>query len=215
MGYHPGLGQFVERDPKGYDGGPNLYQAFGSNPITRVDPFGLEPTTQPSTQPHDPTTCRACLRDPYPEDATDDAVNCDRYAFGLGLELMPNVVNEAIDAGILQGFGNDVNDELGGSWLDKNSDKLERSLDNYFNKYPAKGFKLNKVTDSCPCGYRKVAAQSYDPDIFRGRDYHFARQNADGTWSDKLRGSNASSCPGPFAKRDSSPQGVYCVKIPE
>ena len=41
MGYHPGLGVWVERDPKGYVDGPNVYQYEMSNPANNLDPFGL------------------------------------------------------------------------------------------------------------------------------------------------------------------------------
>jgi hypothetical protein len=66
----------MERDPSGYEDGPNLYLALAANPASRADPYGLAaeesrpigspasepttrpttgPTTQPTTQPADPT----------------------------------------------------------------------------------------------------------------------------------------------------------------
>jgi hypothetical protein len=39
MTYNPNLGTFLERDP--IEAGQNLYQYVHSNPVTRVDPFGL------------------------------------------------------------------------------------------------------------------------------------------------------------------------------
>jgi RHS repeat-associated protein len=36
-------GRFLQRDPAGYVDGMNLYEAFASNPLRYVDPFGLEP----------------------------------------------------------------------------------------------------------------------------------------------------------------------------
>ncbi len=38
--YDPAQGRFMQRDPKGYVDGMNLYDAFGSNPMTNVDPRG-------------------------------------------------------------------------------------------------------------------------------------------------------------------------------
>ena len=42
MSYDPAIGQFLERDPIGYDDGPNQYEAFHSNPLSFVDPMGTE-----------------------------------------------------------------------------------------------------------------------------------------------------------------------------
>jgi RHS repeat-associated protein len=35
-------GRWLQRDPKGYVDGPNLYEAFGGNPLANVDPTGEE-----------------------------------------------------------------------------------------------------------------------------------------------------------------------------
>jgi RHS repeat-associated protein len=40
--YDPVMGRWIEQDPKGYVDGLNLYQAFGSNPVNRTDPLGLD-----------------------------------------------------------------------------------------------------------------------------------------------------------------------------
>ena len=37
------LGRFISRDPIGFSGGLNLYNGAGTNPVSRVDPTGLEP----------------------------------------------------------------------------------------------------------------------------------------------------------------------------
>ena len=41
--YHPTLGTFVQRDPKGYVDGADLYQYVRSNPVDANDPTGLQP----------------------------------------------------------------------------------------------------------------------------------------------------------------------------
>jgi RHS repeat-associated protein len=39
--YHPTLGRWMQRDPIGDTGGPNLYEYVGSSPAGLVDPYGL------------------------------------------------------------------------------------------------------------------------------------------------------------------------------
>ncbi len=39
--YHPTLGRWLQRDPLGYQDGPNLHQYVSSSPINRLDPQGL------------------------------------------------------------------------------------------------------------------------------------------------------------------------------
>ena len=38
----PGTGRFLQRDPKGYVDGLNLYEYVGSNPVNYIDPFGRQ-----------------------------------------------------------------------------------------------------------------------------------------------------------------------------
>jgi RHS repeat-associated protein len=38
--YDPGLGRFIQRDPIGIFGGPNVYEYAASNPLGAVDPNG-------------------------------------------------------------------------------------------------------------------------------------------------------------------------------
>lgn len=40
--YDPGTGRFINRDPIGYDGGINLYELAGGNPVNERDPSGLD-----------------------------------------------------------------------------------------------------------------------------------------------------------------------------
>ena len=39
--YDPKVGRFISEDPIGFEGGLNLYEYVGSNPVTRLDPEGL------------------------------------------------------------------------------------------------------------------------------------------------------------------------------
>jgi RHS repeat-associated protein len=42
--YDPSTGRFITRDPIGYKGGIGLYAFCGNNPVTEMDPSGLNPT---------------------------------------------------------------------------------------------------------------------------------------------------------------------------
>lgn len=42
--YQPSTGRFIQRDPIGYNGGLNLYQFAGGDPVNNSDPSGLEPS---------------------------------------------------------------------------------------------------------------------------------------------------------------------------
>ena len=39
--YNADTGRWLSKDPIGLEGGLNLYEAFGNNPVNRADPFGL------------------------------------------------------------------------------------------------------------------------------------------------------------------------------
>jgi RHS repeat-associated protein len=40
--YDPAVGRFINRDPIGFDAGPNLYQYVGNDPVNFADPTGLQ-----------------------------------------------------------------------------------------------------------------------------------------------------------------------------
>ena len=45
--YDPNCGGFLNLDPIGEAGGINLYRAVGNNPVSRIDPYGLDPAFSP------------------------------------------------------------------------------------------------------------------------------------------------------------------------
>ena len=49
--YSPRLGRFLQRDPKGFVDGPNLYLYAGNNPVTMVDLMGTQKGTVDSEEP--------------------------------------------------------------------------------------------------------------------------------------------------------------------
>src|SRR5208282_568083 len=64
--YDPQVGRFVSEDPKGFDGGVNLYEYASGNPVNRIDPFGLC-ATQPSHNSDDNSQYNIAAQayDPY------------------------------------------------------------------------------------------------------------------------------------------------------
>ncbi len=54
--FKPGLERFISEDPHGFVGGSNIYAYAANNPISYVDPFGLD-RTPPNCDPNMPITC--------------------------------------------------------------------------------------------------------------------------------------------------------------
>ncbi len=40
--YNPAIGRFISEDPMGFRAGPNFYAYAGDNPVTFIDPFGMD-----------------------------------------------------------------------------------------------------------------------------------------------------------------------------
>jgi len=57
--YEPVLGRWVERDPAGYIDGTNLYNSVRGNPLTYLDPLGLEPNDWRTPEEKKKAQCEA------------------------------------------------------------------------------------------------------------------------------------------------------------
>jgi hypothetical protein len=186
--YGPALGRFMQQD-RGYWDGLDLYQDVLSNPIVFVDPIGLDSTTLPSGNPPTRPTLMptsGCGSEPvYNPTLWNDngriqhSNNCYSYAC--------NDPNNHPDGTKPQPGEHSGHPYYGVPWApnpDPNTGK--------FNPGPVAGAAQNDgltPTDCdkpCPCGSYKVAlvytASTTDPN---NQDYHWYRQDSDGTWSGK------------------------------
>jgi RHS repeat-associated protein len=83
--YDPAVGRFISRDPIGFEGGLNLYAYVENDPISKIDPEGLETRRPPRAGPI-PGTRRGTYRmdlqeQPHPDmhlywdDGTETTIN--------------------------------------------------------------------------------------------------------------------------------------------
>ncbi len=72
--YNPYIGRFINADPSGFGGGINFYAYADANPISLIDPFGLDPTSVSHSwveswekmESHDSEAHRYALEHPTP-----------------------------------------------------------------------------------------------------------------------------------------------------
>ena len=101
--------------------------------------------------------------------------NC--YAYAINNHYIPGTTSFYYKQQPGQYYGNSI-------IAPYNKDDLENAIENDFNKYNLQYnthliFKKVSRFEICPIGTYKIAIVRYDG------DYHFYRQNTDGTWSHK------------------------------
>jgi RHS repeat-associated protein len=87
--YHPELGRWTRRDPKGYVDGGNLYEAFRSNPARNIDPFGMwYYPANPFVIDHSPEAAEAALI--FPRAVVDTGRTAGALAIEAGRLTLPS-----------------------------------------------------------------------------------------------------------------------------
>jgi RHS repeat-associated protein len=113
--YDPNLQRWIQRDPIGERGGLNLYGFVGNNPISFVDPLGLDPTFSPgismfsgltaSQQVQASRTAAPLTAALVASVATGGAA--DAVLVGGGL-LAEGSLSAAVTVGVISGLGGDA-----------------------------------------------------------------------------------------------------------
>jgi RHS repeat-associated protein len=170
------LGRFINRDPIGYVDGLNLYQGYFV--LNGVDPYGLD----------DITSC------PVPAPAPGNYLN---WGAGTGGTLEPigvgasypasqgNCLRYALNDPFKAGEPHTVRPNKKDEYYlplgkDKTCDEFKKDMKTQFPTI----IEPDKNGD-CPKCYYKIALVIRPPTDTKKGDFHFYRQNPDGTWSDK------------------------------
>ncbi len=159
--YSPSLGRFVQVDPVGLLGGDiNLCRYARNSPVVLVDPSGLRHGNPvPGSASMRVWTCRTFLNPVFnPNDSNE---NCYLYA-----RCRRNAPLEPGQFGPVPGF------EGGRPYSGGGCAALRAAA-------VADGLVESNSEGCCPIGYHRVHA--FLP--FDGPDFHFFREDRDGTWS--------------------------------
>jgi RHS repeat-associated protein len=164
--YDPSTGRYIQGDPTGLAGGLNLYAYVGTNPLSLVDPFGQagQCANQPSFSPG------------YWNDGgrVQNTNNCYSYAWDRPENPLPQRPRPFPDKPQPGGFTGRPFEKLTCSSI------IAASIRDGMSKPSAAG--------ACPSCSHKVFLV-----IAPDTDYHWYRQDGDGTWSHKPGWSNATN----------------------
>lgn len=96
--YSPVAARFLQRDPKGYIDGMNFLEYCRSGPLDVLDPFGLDSTTQPASQPSSRPEWESFgrLKEWDATETPEKIVSVKRKCFDMKLTLRGLVGNAAI-----------------------------------------------------------------------------------------------------------------------
>lgn len=186
--YEPATGRYVQSDPIGLGGGVSTFGYAYLDPLYWIDARGLSSTSFDREK----NSNTAWLR----------SNNCYSYALGRDGEL---------GGRFLGGGGTQPGDLSGHSFFRVNCDSIRQAA---ISDGAVEPIKPGDCGGECPSGYRKIRLVVTDF-LFSRNDYHWFRQDSDGSWSSKPGAGAAikhgNSCPGPY-KDYTVDCGALCVR---
>jgi RHS repeat-associated protein len=181
-GYNPTTGYFTTRDPLGFAGGDaNLYRYCANNPVTYVDPSGLQVAVPGPDKPKPKPDGKNKLDESkYPEDRKEIDKSRDEYYFPY---LRPyEIVRPRSNAYNCWAYILGITDERPSPG--KSTDPHDFSAED--ERLIQKGYTQSKdLNTKKEEGVQKVVIYGFDENG-RTRYTHGAIQQEDGTWKSKM-----------------------------
>ncbi|WP_169805010.1 RHS repeat-associated core domain-containing protein [Variovorax boronicumulans] len=199
--YDSRTGRYSQPDPIGLDGGWNRFGYVDANSLRFVDPFGLDRWGDGQWGPS--SNRSAPMFDPRYNDSEAWRWQNNCYAYALNRPGMRS-------GGPLRGVGGTDPGEPSGAGISGFNPNCGDTLD----AVRRDGGVAPRADQSCPAGYHGAQLFIRPTSISQGRgDYHWYRQDADGTWSDKQGSRPAKSLGGSPVPPSTYPTqcGVVCL----
>ena len=171
--YDARVGRYSQPDPIGLQGGWSRFGYVDANPLRFIDPFGLDRWGDGQWGPS--SNRSAPMFDPRYNDSEAWRWNNNCYSYALN---RPGTRS----GGPVRGVGGTDPGEPSGAGISGINPNCGDTLD----AVRRDGGVAPRADQSCPAGYHGAQLFIRPTSISQGLgDYHWYRQDADGTWSDK------------------------------